>query len=90
MVRRHPQDGAARRGTHSSYGIGLLEIGRQPRSSELLAGTFIDPANGRRSSGSMPRDGWAASWRLEVEGTAFVEIEDDDPLFGLRRDHTSV
>ncbi len=57
------------------------------QSSELLAGTFVDPANGSTLLRLEAARRLGSSWRLEVEGTAFVGIEDDDPLFGLRRDH---
>ena len=67
----------------------LVPIWRHPRdsSSKLLAGTFIDPANGSTLLRLEAARRLGSSWRLEVEGTAFVGIEDDDPLFGLRRDH---
>ncbi len=57
------------------------------QSSELLAGTFIDPANGSTLFRLEAARRLGSSWRLEVEGTAFVGIEDSDPLFGIRRDH---
>ncbi len=57
------------------------------QSSELLAGTFIDPANGSTLLRLEAARRLGSSWRLEVEGTAFVGIEDGDPLFGVRRDH---
>ncbi len=57
------------------------------QSSELLAGAFVDPANGSTLLRLEAARRLGSSWRLEVEGTAFVGIEDDDPLFGLRRDH---
>ena len=57
------------------------------QSTEMLAGMFIDPANGSTLFRLEAARRVGDSWRLEVEAAAFVGIAVDDPLYGLRRDH---
>lgn len=55
-------------------------------STDLLLGTIIDPESGAMAwSVEANRRLWE-SWKLSVEGRAFVDIPDADPFSAFRRD----